>query len=293
VSYSPDGRTLAAGTYPNEWRFWDLSAGAGQAKDVTPTPAPRFGHPRGASWTPDSSRLVVLTSSSSGCIGDVKTGAGVSFDLERGDWLRHLACSPAGRLFLNVASSPPSNRPSPNRRTRFELRDAEGGRVLAAKELETSTSDVAYSAFSADGRRVYAAFKHGLYRWAPESGEVVGLFTQATEITDLAVRDDERLALTTGGNTAWVWSLPEGKRVAELKHPLTCSAAAFLPNGRAITASFDGVVRIWDAVGGSEILALELGMGRVYSLAVSPDHMTFAAGVHKQNRIVLMDVPEP
>jgi hypothetical protein len=33
-------------------------------------------------------------------------------------------------------------------------------------------------------------------------------------------------------------------------------------------------------------------MGRVYSLAVSPDGMTFAAGVHKGNRIVLMDVPE-
>jgi hypothetical protein len=33
-------------------------------------------------------------------------------------------------------------------------------------------------------------------------------------------------------------------------------------------------------------------MGKVFSLAVSPDHMTFAAAVHKKRRLVLMDVPE-
>ena len=81
------------------------------------------------------------------------------------------------------------------------------------------------------------------------------------------------------------------KQALELRHPLTCSGAAFLPGGRVITACYDGVVRLWDEAGG-EIMALDLGMGKVYCLAVSPDHMTFAAGVHRQNRIVLMDVPE-
>ena len=38
--------------------------------------------------------------------------------------------------------------------------------------------------------------------------------------------------------------------------------------------------------------ALDLGMGRIHSLAVSPDHVTFAAGAEKKWRIVLMDVPE-
>ena len=73
---------------------------------------------------------------------------------------------------------------------------------------------------------------------------------------------------------------------------MTCSGAALLPGGRAMTACFDGLVRLWDLSGGSEVMALDLGMGKVYSLAVSPDHMTFAAGVHRQNRVVLMDVPD-
>ena len=89
-----------------------------------------------------------------------------------------------------------------------------------------------------------------------------------------------------------VWSLPEGKQKLTLAHPLTCSAAAFLPNGRLLTSCYDGVVRVWDLSGGTQMQALDLGMGKIYSLAVSPDHMTFAAGVHRKNRVVLMDVPE-
>ena len=72
-------------------------------------------------------------------------------------------------------------------------------------------------------------------------------------------------------------------------------AAAFLPGGRLVTACYDGIVRVWDEAGG-ERLALDLGMGKICSLAVSPDHMTFAAGVEKKDggmsRVVLMDVPE-
>ena len=44
------------------------------------------------------------------------------------------------------------------------------------------------------------------------------------------------------------------------------------------------------------MMALDLGMGKIYCLAVAPDHMTFAAGVEKKHakksRVVLMDVPE-
>jgi WD40 repeat protein len=67
---------------------------------------------------------------------------------------------------------------------------------------------------------------------------------------------------------------------------------ACVPGGRLLTSCYDGLVRLWDLSGGAELVSLDLGMGRVYSLAVSPDHMTFAAGVHKQSRIVLMDLPE-
>jgi hypothetical protein len=49
---------------------------------------------------------------------------------------------------------------------------------------------------------------------------------------------------------------------------------------------------VWDLWGGSELHAWDPGRGKVFSLAVSPDHMTFALGVQKKSRIVLMDVPD-
>ena len=98
--------------------------------------------------------------------------------------------------------------------------------------------------------------------------------------------------MTAGGHTALVWDLPGGARRLELKHPLIVSGVACVPGGRLVTSCYDGVVRLWDLSGGAELYAFDLGMGKVTSLAVSPDHMTFAAGVEKKSRIVLMDLPD-
>jgi WD40 repeat protein len=289
LSYSRDGRTLASWTRRNEWRFWDLSGGAGQAKERTPKVQVRFGTHSFVSWSPDSTRLA-LWSAAYGYLGDLATGTAVAVPSPPATWVRHLAYTPSGRLFLDVTA-----RPFGERWTRFELRDGDGEQILFNKQFDLPNGyvEVTHSAFSPDERHVYAAFpKNGVYRWTPAADEVVQLIAQGSQITGLAVRADERQALTTGGNTAYVWSLPDGKKLLDLKHPLTCTGAAFLPGERVITASYDGVVRVWDGTGGAELHAFDLGMGKVCSFAVSPDHMTFAAGVEKKSRVVLMDVPE-
>lgn len=292
VSYSRDGRTLVSWDKYHGWHVWDLSGGAGQAKDVTPKPRPGFFHPDVVSWSPDSTRLALSeTYSHFGVqwIGDLRTWERRSIAL-RDFTFHHLAYTPDGRLFLAV--SPDS---TPERWTRFELRDGDGEQILFRKVIETPRASVAVtrSAFSPDGRHVYAgSAKHGVYRWTPETDEVVRLLAQSSAVTGLSVRDDERRALTRGGNTALLWSLPDGKNLLDLKHPLQCTGAELLPGERVITACYDGVVRVWDATGGSELHALDLGMGKIYCFAVAPDGMTFAAGVHKKSRIVLMDVPD-
>src|SRR5262249_13348487 len=110
-------------------------------------------------------------------------------------------------------------------------------------------------------------------------------------VTGLAVQPDGGLLVTVGGNTVVAWRLPEGERQAEMKHPLAVSGAAFLPDGKLLTTCFDGAVRFWNPATGAELMQLELGMGKIYRLAVSPDQMTFVAGVERKCRIVVMDVP--
>ena len=129
-------------------------------------------------------------------------------------------------------------------------------------------------------------------RWLPATGEVKPLFQQSAKVSGLVVSSDERALVTLGGNSALVWDLPDGQKRLELKHPLQVSGLACVPGGRLLTSCYDGMVRLWDLSGGAQLYAFELGMGKVYSLALSPDHMTFAAGVERKNRIVLMDVPE-
>jgi WD40 repeat protein len=226
---------------------------------------------------------------SRGPIHDAQTGKRLRKIGRKNRYAHHLVFTPAGHLLL--ASSDASAAGS----FVVELLDADGKKTLFSRRIDPGrgADHVAHSSVPGEGRNVYFAVKcDGVYRWTPQTDELVRLFVQDTDVTHFAVADDERLAVTAGGNTAYVWTLPDGKKKLTLKHPLTCSGAAFLPGGRLLTACYDGLVRIWDASGGSEILALDLGMGKIYSFAASPDHMTFAAGVEKSSRIVLMDVPE-
>src|SRR5262249_7180923 len=95
-----------------------------------------------------------------------------------------------------------------------------------------------------------------------------------------------------GGKTIIVQSPPDARKRLELKHPALCNGAGFIPGGRLMTGCNDGLVRVWDLSGGTELQTIDLGMGKIFSFVVSPDHMTCAAAVHKNRRIVLLDVPD-
>jgi WD40 repeat protein len=292
LSYSPDGRMLASWSRHPSWRLWDLSGGPTQAKKP-PKPNPSFGQADVVSWSPDSKRLA--TSKVNAFLGMQHIGNVLTEDRTaiflKGLQVAHLAFMPDGRLFVAITAE----KKSPERWARLEVRKTDGNKILVSKRIEMpdNHAQVTHSAFSRDGQHIYAAFtRHGLYRWTPASDEFVHVFKQGSLISSLEVSADERLALTTGGNTALLWSLPEGKKLAEFKHQLACSGAALLPGDRILTGCYDGIVRIWDAGGGKELHALDPGMGKIHAIAVAPDHMTFAAGVQKSERIVLMDVPE-
>jgi WD40 repeat protein len=295
VAYSPDGRRLAAWCNPKTF-VWDMSGGAGQAKEMARFKPWRSRAPETVTWSPDGERLALWRLSTGG-VCDARTGAGFREVEEAGAHLYRLAFTSGGRLFANWLPRLPGEL-----WTRFELRDGgDGKQVLFSAQLDVMRGDsygISHVAsVGPDDRHVYLAATHNnVYRWSPATGENVLLFGQGSRITALEVRADERLVLTAGGNTAYLWELPSAvKLVAEMKHPLICSGAALLPGGRVITSCYDGLVRVWDGSGG-EMLALDLGVGKLYCLAVSPDQMTFAAGAEKRlgnkSRVVLMDVPE-
>jgi WD40 repeat protein len=216
---------------------------------------------------------------------------GIVRRIEAGREHPSVAFAPDGRLLL-VSYGQMAG--SPGYLVQLELRDAERDTVLAS-DLVVFGSDFPCGRGALfrgpQGRRIYLG-RHcrAAYRWEP-GGEPVRLFEHDEEADDFAVSDDERLAVTTSGKRARVWSLPAGTQRATLEHPLKCKGVALLPGPRILTACNDGVARVWDEAGGL-MLELALGMGKLTCLDVSPDGMTFACGVEKNKRVVLMDVPE-
>lgn len=288
VAYSPGGRSLASWG-GEEVRTWDLSGGAGQARPLLalkPITGPAVSV---VSWSPDGARLAVRTMYNGTLLLTASDGR-----LVRRVPIGHdnpmITFTPTGHL-LRVTYD--QEKRGVRYESRLELRDAESDAVLAS-EKALLDADLFPSGFGPvfRGPRIYlACHSTALWRWQPDAGDRVRLFDLPEDATDLAVSEDERLAVTSSGKRAYVWSLPDGALKATLEHRLTCKGVEVLPGPRVLTACNDGHVRLWDTAGGL-IQALDLGMGKVTCLDVSPDGMTFAAGVEKKKRVVLMDVPE-
>jgi hypothetical protein len=204
----------------------------------------------------------------------------------------HISFTPAGHYLVVQARAP--NR----RELHFRLVAPSASeplvQVIVTGQGPWPTPCPFWPAFFGEGeQRVYfARGPHTIACWHLPTGQVETMIQQKTIINGFIVRPDERLAVTLGGNNALLWQLPNGIAQGELKHPLQVTGAAFLPGNRLLTTSYDGIVRVRDLGGPTESYTWELGMGKIYSLALSPDATVFAAGVEKRSRIVLMDVPE-
>lgn len=286
LAYSPDGRTLLSWESRLFCR-WDMSGGAGQAKPLGTFARPGHLDVSQVTWSPDGERMVL----SNGHLCEAETGAAVRYlgGGANNQYVPHAAFTRWGDVFvIEMTAGVP----------RLSLRDSEGVTVLFERVTEErgwGAMTIRSASFDGGGsRRIYSTFAgKDVSCWTPATGELAERARQKNAwLTGLTVSDDERFAAAIGGKSVNVWNLADGTKVQELKHLLNVTGVAFAPNGRVLTACYDGVVRVWDLSGGSELHGFDLGMGKIYSFAVSPDHMTFAAGVEKKNRIVLMDVPE-
>jgi hypothetical protein len=188
------------------------------------------------SLSPDGGRMA-LSYRHKADVCETATGAVVRTITPPESSATHLWFAPDGRMLL-ISCAEEMEAPE----TLFTLGDPDGDAppLRASVDWQGHKFTLRTAFRGSAGERLYLCGGFGVFRWLPPTGEFTPLIQQKTGITGFAVRDDEKFAVTLGGNTAQVWSLPDGSRQLEVKHLQVVSGAAFLPGDRLLTSCDDG-----------------------------------------------------
>jgi DNA-binding beta-propeller fold protein YncE len=136
--------------------------------------------------------------------------------------------------------------------------------------------DVSATGYSPDGARIVTACDDRTVRvWDASTGREVLALPRGVPvgIARFHPRNGTRLLIGGGGErVVSVWDVGANAEVLALRHPAGVTAAAFSPDGgRIVTGGSDGMLRVWDATTGDEILPIAGSPSGVASVSFSPD----------------------
>jgi WD40 repeat protein len=279
VAFSPDGRTLAAGSNtkpdaPGIIRLWNVRTHRPLGRLVA-----RSGAVDDVAFTPDGRFLVSGGTDGTIRFWDLRTRKQSGTPLRGHEGIvRSVAVSPDGRA---VASAGDDGT--------VRLWDVRTRRQLGSSLRVDYGGEVA---FGADGRMlVSAAFDARV--WSLRTRKQVGppLCRAPYGLTAVAVAADGRTlacalsleSVPDPGSSLALWSMRTHRPLgAPLKGPTDGTlSAAFSPNGRLLASgggAQDATVRLWDVRSHAQIGALNGHLDAVTSVAFSPDDRILASG---------------
>ena len=279
VTFSPDGKTLAIGTWNRTIVLWDPATGRRRAVLQQP-----WEQAWSLAFSPDGGTLAAGSLSGDGNIllWDVASRTQKGTLRGHSKKVKSLAFSPDGTL---LASGSAAGWGSYNAPGQVKLWDLRTRRELVP--LRGHRGGVTSVLFFPDGRTLASGGWDGTVRlWDVTSGtELATLRSKLTHVNCMVLAEGGRL-LVTGGSAAnpeqpnlTIWDMNRKEETKTLNsHGYVVRAAALSADERTLfTAGEDRAVRLWDLASGEEKTRLEGHADWIVGVAVSPDGTTVAS----------------
>jgi WD40 repeat protein len=262
VSFSPDGRTLAAGGADGTVVLYETQTW-GETGRFRPA-----GGLSQLAFAEGGKTLAV--GGISGGVAMFEVASGRSLKTLQGEStvpVQSLVLSPGGRTLL-VGTEPGE----------AAVWDVEAGRRLAT--LGGHSEPVSSAAFAPAGRRVATGGGGEIRLWTSGSWDAVrAIALRGGSVRALAFSPGgDRLASGDTENQVCLWNAETGKEERRFEgHLGAVQAVCFTADGRQIlSASADMTLRIWDAARGTSIARLRHHWAPIAAIAVHPSGTVFA-----------------
>ena len=270
VGFSPDGKTIATGSWDDTVRLWDANTG-NTIRTLT-------GHDDvySVAFSPDGETLA----SGGGDtirLWDVATGDPIR-TLTGHTWssVRSVAFSPDGQTLASGGGWDDNT---------VRLWDVDTGDAI--RTLTGHTDYVESVAFSPDGNTIATGSDDNTVRlWDANTGDAIRTLTEHTgSVRSVAFSPDGKtIATGSDDNTVRLWDAATSDAIRTLtEHTGSVRSVAFSPDGKTIATGdgfWDriGAVRLWDVATGNIKRTLEGHTSYVNSVGFSPDGKTIATG---------------
>jgi WD40 repeat protein len=268
LTLSRDGKYLATAGYNSAIRRWNTASGAeihAEPGHLSPITA--------AAVSPNGKFLVAGSSLAQIRLWDLAGGK----ELRRwkgptsGDLV--LAYSPDGKTVASAAGF-----------DAVHLWDPYSGNELR-KLAGPPDEEVLSVAFSPDSKTLAVGYRNQAVRlWNANEATVITQLKYAGPVYALAFSQDGKSLAASGAGKIALYDVGMAQEIRqfgpeESSAPPSVGCMAFAPDGKTLaTGSFDGMIRLWDAVTGQKLREMEGHTAAVYSLAFSADGRNLASG---------------
>ena len=163
------------------------------------------------------------------------------------------------------------------------LWDIAGGKELRKFEGPAG-QEVLSVTFAPDGKTLAVGYRNQMIRlWDPDQAKVITDLKYPGPVSALAYSQDGKTLAASGAGKIVIYDALKGQELRQFGPKEgtlpTVACIAFSPDGRTLaTGSFDGIIRLWDAVTGDKLKELEGHQNVVYALAFSGDGRNLASG---------------